>query len=137
MLGSLRVALLIPALASCAGETAARPAAIIPVEIRQAGDDGLTQRLVRALEQGIAADRRFALNNGTDGQAVTLIVPHVAWKARGATTMLYPEITAQRSRAGDEGAQTKSIRASCKEDEIELCARSILQRLHSAFADVE
>lgn len=117
---------LVPASAACAASTAFQGPnmTVTPVEVWTGGDDGLTQRLVDAVEDELRKSARFSVGEaGAVPGAVKVVVPtHVLWRKAGRETRVSYRLELER-----DGRRRGAGGGSCLETELRRCAQQVVR----------
>lgn len=109
--------------------TTARAPIPIPVEFAWVGDDGLTLRLVEAVEARLGASPTLVLSHGARPGTVTLLIPSNAkWDQVGSEIEAHytVELTVTTS------ALPSVHSGSCKESALAVCATQIVSWVEAA-----
>ena len=103
-----------------------------PIRILTGGDDGLTQRLLDAIEERLRSSGRFAPSPVTSNSNVLrMTIPtHVQWEPVGNRTRVRYQLEFRR---GETGEAFGFFEGTCWENELSVCARQALFAATSAL----
>lgn len=99
--------------------------AATPVDVRCDGDDGLTQRVCAAVQNGFKSSQDFTLTSADEpGMLVVRIPTNVDWKQMGKRTKVLYKI--EFTTANDQ--KIAASKGSCWEDAISKCVDQIVEK---------
>jgi hypothetical protein len=102
------------------------------VELWRGGDDGLTVRLTDAVETAIRNSGWATLALGGESRTprtVVMTIPtNVAWQPEGKRVRVIYQVT----MAGPDGRELSSTSGSCYDDELSVCAATVVAELTKA-----
>ena len=102
----------------------------IPVEVWTGGDDGLTQRVRDAVEEGFARSPRFKLVDGGTPNALRVMIPtHVEGTEMSGRTRVTYQLRLER-----DGRRLRDTQGVCWEEQISKCGEQVVRAAIKAVA---